>query len=123
ILNEPLKLEPLQQAGAPQAVCELVAQCTVKKPQDRPPGFGPVIQQLERLMEELDAPTAVMPARQPLPDSAPERGRPGWMLPAILAAIAIVGVGLYFAVQPKALAPTLATPTGEMVLVPAGDFL
>ena len=30
ILNEPLNLEPMRQAGAPQAVCDLVAQCTMK---------------------------------------------------------------------------------------------
>jgi hypothetical protein len=45
ILNEPLNMEPLTQAGTPQGFVDLVVRCTAKKPEDRPHGFGPVIQE------------------------------------------------------------------------------
>ena len=121
ILNEPLKLEPLMQSGAPQAVCDLVVRCTAKKPEDRPQGFGPVIQDLERMIAEQDAPTLVLPARM-LPET-PAAGRSKWIWPAVLVVLASLGVAMYFAMQPKPLAKTIAAPNGEMVLVPAGEFL
>jgi serine/threonine-protein kinase len=59
-----------------------------------------------------------------LPHKAPESaGRPGWLWPVLLLVLVAAGVGAYFALQPKALAKTIATPMGEMVLVPAGEFL
>src|SRR5438477_581614 len=117
ILNEPLNLEPLERTGAPQSICNLVARCTAKQPHDRPQGFGPVLAELERLMEQQDAPTAVIPSIQPpTPELPPKPGRPSWLLPAILASVALLGIGAYFAVRPKALAPAISTPAGEMVL-------
>jgi serine/threonine-protein kinase len=130
ILNEPLKLEPVQQAGAPQAVCDLVARCTAKKPQDRPQGFAPIVAELEQVIETQDAPTAMLPAVQPEPAPAPAPRKPSWMLPVAIAAIVLLGGGLYFATRPKAPVTTIVehpmtiqTSTGEMVLVPAGNFL
>ena len=150
ILNEPLNLEPLHEAGVPQAVCDLVARCTAKKPEERPQGFEMVCGELERAIAGADAPTLVLPtiARDPatmaLPAAATpapvggKASRPGWLLPVILVAIVGLGTGLYFALhspakvvetppapttEAPALAATLSTPSGEMVLVPAGDFL
>ena len=57
ILNEPLNLDPLYQAGAPKALCDLVAQCTAKNPTDRPQGFGPVCAELEQLIATTRAET------------------------------------------------------------------
>ncbi len=59
ILNEPLNLEPMVQAGAPQSVCDMVAICTRKSPAERPQGFASVITELERILAELDAPTQI----------------------------------------------------------------
>jgi len=42
ILNEPLKMEPLYEAGVPPSVCNLIARCTAKNPAERPQGFGAV---------------------------------------------------------------------------------
>jgi len=144
ILNEPLKLEPMQQAGAPQAVCDLVARCTAKRPQDRPAGFGPVVAEIEGLIdapEGMHEATVVLPttaapplesAEPELPPLPPEHRRPAWTLPAAIAAVVVLGVGLYLAIRPKPgpPAPVVAelpkifnSPTGEMVLVPAGQFL
>ncbi|SPE36532.1 Serine/threonine protein kinase [Candidatus Sulfopaludibacter sp. SbA3] len=129
ILNEPLKLEPLYQAGAPQAVCDLVARCTAKSPNDRPQGFSGVVAQLERVLADLDAPTSVMP--QAAVAQAPAPARPAWLIALAMASVVALIVGVYFVTRPKPaakeeahpLAPAISTTTGDMVLVPAGSFL
>jgi serine/threonine-protein kinase len=150
ILNEPLKLEPLHEAGVPEPICDLIARCTAKNPAERPQGFDPVCIELERAIAAgespapvlpavaRDAPTVALPAAQAAPAETAAASRPGWLLPVVLLVVAGLGAGLYFALRspakvaeiPKkeagapaaALAPTLSTPSGEMVLVPAGDF-
>jgi serine/threonine-protein kinase len=137
ILNEPLKMEPMQQAGAPQAVCDLVTHCTAKKPGGRPPGFGPIVAEIESMIEAQEAPTMVLPT-MPLPEARPQPvpalpAGPAWMLPAAIAAVIVLGAALYYATRPKdSIKPgpaaaewskSINTPTGEMVLVPAGEFL
>jgi eukaryotic-like serine/threonine-protein kinase len=149
ILNEPLKLEPLYEAGAPQGVCELVAQCTAKSPADRPQGFGPVCAVLEQMIATPDAATVLMPERRPdpapappvlpAPPSPPPPPQPapssrGWLIPAVIGALLAGGGGLYFALRPHAAAepavsaaaagsaPAFTHSTGDMVLIPAGDF-
>jgi formylglycine-generating enzyme required for sulfatase activity len=134
ILNEPLNLDPLHQTGVPQSVCELVAKCTAKNPTDRPQGFGPVCQELDRVLVEQEAPTAIMPEMQAemqavVPVPSPVRATPGWLLPVVVLVALVAAAGLYFVVRPKpgpagpALAKSITTTTGEMVLVPAGTFL
>ncbi|HYW42686.1 MAG TPA: bifunctional serine/threonine-protein kinase/formylglycine-generating enzyme family protein [Bryobacteraceae bacterium] len=135
ILNEPLNLGPLYASGAPEAVCALVAKCTAKSPAERPRGFAPVCAELNRILEQMEAPTAVLPERQ---HQAPPPGRPAWLLPAVLALVIVLAVGVYFAARPKPapavavapepprkveLAKTLQTPSGDMVPVPEGKFL
>jgi eukaryotic-like serine/threonine-protein kinase len=174
ILNEPLNLDPLYKAGAPQPLCDLVAKCTAKNPSDRPQGFAPVCAELERLIAAADvhaAPTvavappppsaaaATQPVRTPSPlatgpapavaapapaAAAVKPPRPGWIIPAVLGAVIVIGAGIYFATRPSpaastaatpgsgaptsaapasaALAKTISTSTGDMVLVPEGDF-
>jgi serine/threonine-protein kinase len=155
ILHEPLDMAPLIAAGAPQALCDLVASCTAKEPAKRPASFSTVCLELERVLRRLQrgpvdstatlrviaqhdragaVPTpAPTPARitVPLPTDAPAAGAPAkrrrW--PIVLAALAglmLAGAALvYFGVLPgmPKPAPVLFTPTGEMVLVPAGPFL
>ena len=122
ILNEPLNLEPLQQSGAPQAICDLVGRCTMKTPAERPQGMAPVSAELERMVADLEAPTALLPVVTPEPPPP----RPAWVVPAILALIVVVGLGLYFVLKPKPpvkLPKTLSLPSGDMVLVEEGTFL
>ena len=84
ILNEPLNLEPLVQAGAPEAVCTLVAQCTAKEPEQRPQGFSPICAELERLIAAQSAPTVAvwrLPRRRPrrgFPSGCSRREPPCW---------------------------------------------
>jgi formylglycine-generating enzyme required for sulfatase activity len=129
ILNEPLKMEPLYEAGVPPSVSNLIARCTAKNPAERPQGFGAVSADLDRAIAGLDAPTVVLPAT---PAATP---RPAWLVPGILVLIVAIGAGLYFATRPggtpatqqaegpAALAKTIAAKGGEMVLVEAGGFL
>jgi len=124
ILNEPLNLEPMVQAGAPEAVCQLVTRCTAKKPDERPQGFGPVIAELERILAELDAPTQIYKAPGEEPVVIQEVVRhPKWLIPVVAAVVVLLAAGLYLAIKPKKLPETITAKSGEMVLVPAGHFL
>jgi formylglycine-generating enzyme required for sulfatase activity len=123
ILNEPLNLDPMRQAGVPAAVCDLVAHCTMKNAADRPQGFEPVVAELERILADLDAPTVLLPASAPETAAGTEPAvRPAWLLPAALLAVLALAAGLYFAMRPKKLPETIAAKSGEMVLVPEGPF-
>jgi eukaryotic-like serine/threonine-protein kinase len=126
ILNEPLKLDALEESAAPQPVRDLIAKCAAKDPAQRPQGLGPVCAELERVIGELEAPP---PALAPEPPHVAAPSRPAWLLPVGLLAVLLAAVGLYFGIRPAPSAPkapelarTLSTPTGEMVLVPAGPF-
>jgi eukaryotic-like serine/threonine-protein kinase len=150
ILNEPLKLEPLHEAGVPEAVCDLIARCTAKNPADRPQGFEKVIADLEHAIAEPDEATMMLPAmptpRGPAPAPVPPPAaapvatapsRPGWLMPAVILAIIALAAGLYFALRPSAkvvetpkkeapapeLAARLSSTAGDMVLVREGVFL
>lgn len=122
ILNEPLNLEPLRQAGVPPAVVDLVGRCTAKDPAQRPQGFAAVCGELERLLKPEEA-TSVLPATAP-----PAFPKKRWLLPVMALGIVAVMVGVWFlvrALKPSgpSYPPVIQTPTGEMVLVPAGPFL
>jgi len=124
ILNEPLNLEPMIQAGTPQAVCDLVAWCTKKSPAERPQGFDPVIAEIDRILADLDAPTQVFKAPEGEAIAVePPQGHPAWLIPVVALVIVGLAAGLYFAMRPKKLPETIIAKSGEMVLVPAGHFL
>ena len=142
ILNEPLKMEPLYEAGVPLSVCQLIARCTAKNPAERPQGFAAVTAELDRAIAELAAPTVALPsataaatatATSVEPPASPSR--PAWLVPAILVLLVAIAAGLYFATRPGAkpspghtdaptsLPGTIAAKGGDMVLVEAGGFL
>jgi serine/threonine-protein kinase len=151
ILNQPLDLAPLQIEGMPAEIPALIAKCTAKKADERPAGFGPVIVALEQAIGQLEARTVTtpMPAHllpteeMPRPRASPPQtgGRPAYLVPVAALAGVLLLAAIYLVVRPKpvpatesatpstgrkaaaVLAPTLATSTGEMVLIPAGDFL
>jgi formylglycine-generating enzyme required for sulfatase activity len=91
-----------------------------------------VVEELDKRIAEIDAPTVVIQQKD-IPPPPPQK--PAWMVPAIVAGVLAVGAGGYFATRkpevPPApsgptgpvLAKSISTPTGEMLLVPAGNFL
>jgi serine/threonine-protein kinase len=166
ILYKPLDLKPLETAGVPQPLCELVALCTAKDPAQRPQSFADVCATLERILRRLErgaatshtvavptvrqpvpapaAPVPPPPARtqaapartQAAPTQAPapappaaasEPSRHTVVLIVVTAAVVILLlVAFWFYLRSSGsgtLHSTLTTPTGEMVLVPGGEFL
>jgi len=152
ILRKPLDLSPMRMLGLPAPLCDLVTRCTAKSPADRPASFAAVREELERILERVEHPSrasVVTGALSRLACLASEarRGAAGlgrraaaklaavpqrirWMAVAGLFAVALIVVAVSVwpshpkvAPQAKALPPVISTPTGEMVLVPAGEFL
>jgi eukaryotic-like serine/threonine-protein kinase len=62
-----------------------------------------------------------MPAAQSMP--APKPSRPAWLVPALAVGVLVLAAVAYFATRPSGPPATITTPTGAMVLVPAGPFL
>ena len=73
ILNEPIKLDRLRDAGVPAAICDLVAKCTAKNPDERPKGFAPVLRVLEETLRDAESPTRTQMVASPaaMPHSPP----------------------------------------------------
>jgi serine/threonine-protein kinase len=131
ILNEPLKPEPMVQAGVPAPVVDLVLRATAKKPEDRPRSFTEVIAELDEFTrkEEIPAPRPVhAAARQPVA-----------LIGVLAAGVLLAGAAaVYFITRgsakpatsitstapiKKELPAVLDTETGRMVLVAEGAFL
>jgi formylglycine-generating enzyme required for sulfatase activity len=124
ILNEPLKPEPMVEAGVPAAIVDLVLRCTAKKPEGRPRSFTEVIAEL---------------APPPPSSVSPVVRRPVALIAAVIAVVLLVAAAVVYLVtrgSTKPLAPIAATApvkrelpavleieTGQMVLVSAGPFL
>jgi predicted Ser/Thr protein kinase len=116
ILHTPLDVQPMRVAGAPEPICALVERSTAKDPAQRPQSFTEVRQAIEAVLAPAPAPASI-PAAAPLPDRRSRR----WVLGAGAAALAIIAAAAAYWTQrtkPAPLPEVLATPTGEMVLVP-----
>jgi serine/threonine protein kinase len=136
ILQEPLNIEPMTQAGIPEPVINLVRRCTEKDPVQRPQSFDAVCAEIQRITQDWDAPTQPNRSPQGLAAAAPPAVHKPWLVPALVAAMLLVLVGVYFGVRamraPAAavvtplsktepyskaeLKPTIETTTGNMVL-------
>jgi serine/threonine-protein kinase len=116
ILHAPMNPEPLAQAGVPPPVRDLVTRCVAKNPAERPRGFGPVCAALEQAVAATEKASARAGRRAPR--------RAVWMLGAGLALALLLGLIWYVLIgrTAGALPKTISTSTGEMVLVPAGEF-
>src|SRR5271157_5452040 len=73
ILNEPLKPEPMVEAGAPAPIVDLVLRCTAKKPEGRPRSFTEVI--------------AALAPPPPSPPVSPVAPRPVALIVAVIAVV------------------------------------
>ncbi len=150
ILNEPIKIDAMRAAGAPESLCSLIQDCTAKKPEARPQSFGAVRARLAAITRELE--NHAQPARategisdrfatkastdvdthanEPLVSA--NASRPKWVIPSVaLAAVLLLAIAGYFVLRLRTAkvpaAPKLVTlvqdPAGDMVLVPGGSFL
>ena len=124
ILNEPLKPEPMVEAGVPAAIVDLVLRCTAKKPEGRPRSFTEVIAEL---------------APSPPSSASPVARRPVALIAAVIAVVLLAAATVVYLVSrgsskppapitttapvKKELPAVLETETGQMVLVAAGPFL
>lgn len=131
ILNQPLNLEPLRAAGAPERICRLVERATAKNAAERPQSFSEVRREIEETLRELESPAPAL-----APATGPPQARRSWLVYSAVAAVVLLvaAAGFYYVFRPRSAAPgemkapaplaaTISTPTGEMVLVPAGPFL
>jgi len=139
ILQEPLNVEPMRQAGISDPVIDLVTRCTEKDPAKRPQGFGEVCARIRGIIHDWDAPTR--PLKSVLQAEPVAPARKPWLIPAAVAAMVVVLAGVYFGIRatrtpavvsvataPRTEAPpelkrVIDTPTGKMVLVRRGRFL
>ena len=121
ILNEPVDLAPLRQAGCPENIVALIGKCVAKNAAERPQSMSIVQREIAKALEP--------------PKSAPADEKPAPKRGGLFAAIAVLAVlaialTLFFALRKKEepaappakkeLSATLSTSTGEMVLIPAG---
>lgn len=117
ILNEPINMEPLKQTAVPEYLRNVIAKCTAKKTSDRYPSMAAVRAELEEAVKR-ETPAAALP---------PEKRQSGKKVAAIVAALLLIVTAFsvwYAWPRPQApLPPTLALPSGDMVLVSAGRFL
>lgn len=144
ILNEPVDLTPLRQAGAPERIIALVEQSTSKDPALRPQSFSIIIARLEAELQVFRPTTPVhgtattpsLPSAPPPAVAAPvpvEPAKPkrGWLIGlaaavGILVAIAIVvalmhrGTAQTAQEHPASAPPASASPVAAAPVTPAG---
>jgi serine/threonine-protein kinase len=121
ILLEQFDFAPLKQAGVSGPLYDLIVQCVSKDPAERPPS----LQDVRERLEAIAAPPAPAPAL-PVP-APPQRSAVSPMILAIAGVVVLLLLGGgYLMLRPKAPAPLAAvldTPSGAMILIPAGTFL
>ena len=137
ILNEPIDLAPLREAGAPERVIDLIRRCTEKDPAARPQNFSEVRREMEPAVQVAGTPIPRPP--EPAPSTTAAAKPKKWLLPAVIGAVALCVAAAWLLTRPKAVPPhasaptvtdspkapepNVALPSGDMVLVPAGSFL
>jgi serine/threonine-protein kinase len=123
VMHEPLDLAPLALAGVPAECVAIVARCTKKDPAARYADFSGVVADIENALGTQLTPQ-VLPA-------APASRSSRWPLFAAIGGVVLLisAAALFFVPRPvptpaKPVIPTrIETPTGAMLLVPAGAFL
>lgn len=133
ILHEAIDFKPLQEAALPQSLIALIASCAAKDPAHRPQKFPAICLELER---EIEASETV--PKQTKPRVAAFSLSSRWILAGVLLALIVTslfGLSLYLrrpsstdVVEPETEASTglssvLQTASGEMILIPEGEFL
>ena len=137
VLNDPIPVEILEQAGVPERIRELVQKCTEKKRTERLQSFGEVCAQLEAFLATVNTGerTRIAEAAPPEP---PRRRRvrltakhlagafAGTVMLAIIAGAMLIRshtMAPAAAHAPAALPSRISTSTGDMALIPGGPAL
>lgn len=129
VLNQPIPIRLLEEAGIPEPLRETVRLCTEKRPEDRLQDFTAVCQRLESYLRTVETGEAAQPA--------PDRRRRvrlnmKWLAAALAASVvlAIIAGVLVIYSHPRtgsaaasAGPHTISLPTGDMVLIAGGPFL
>ena len=103
ILQEPLNVEPMRQAGIPDSIIDLVTRCTEKDPARRPQGFGEVCARIRSIIHDWDAPTRPLQSVHQAATAAPAR-KP-WLIPVAVGAIVVVLTAIFFGSCARCAAP------------------
>ena len=129
ILNQTVDIAAMENAGVPPAVRDLVVRCTAKKPEDRPPSFKAVADELRGILAGDSKSAATRPVFQVVARPAPVHAEPAspsksdgpnktpiWIG---IAAVVVIAAGIAFWL----LRPVPAPAVPGMVYIPAGTFL
>jgi eukaryotic-like serine/threonine-protein kinase len=121
ILNEPVDLAPLRQAGCPENIVVMIGKCVAKNAAERPQGMSIVQREIEKALE---------PPKTAVPAAPPTQKRGGLVAVVGIVVVLAIAFTLFFALRKKEepaappvkkeLSAMLSTPAGEMVLIPAG---
>ncbi len=142
VLNKDLGAAALHYAGVPVALTNMILQCAAKDPAERPTSLAEIREELGLLIDSTGGvegrlptlttrarlSTGSMPAVPPLKipaAAAASSSKPLFAVGGALA-MAIVGGGLWYALRSTpavGLKAAIAATGGDMVLVPAGEFL
>jgi len=120
ILNQPVDVAAMEDAGVPPAVRDLVVRCTAKKSEDRPQSFGAIVEELRAILAG-DSKSATQPMPKPAAKVIKKKSMTPLKLPiwiGIAAAVIIVAGIAFWMLRPG---PAPAVP--GMVYIPAGTFL
>jgi eukaryotic-like serine/threonine-protein kinase len=112
ILNTPLESAPLETAGVPADIRNLVLECTAKDPLKRPQRFGPVIERLERALEPRPE---QRPVKQPL-NPGKSLIRLSIVVYGAVLVVTVLAIATWFWIQPPPQIP-------GMIYIAAGTFL
>jgi formylglycine-generating enzyme required for sulfatase activity len=113
ILNQPLDIKPMENAGAPPGVRSLVLRCADKNPENRPQSFRAIAEELR----SLASPTIqekTQPVRAPV--TIRKKSPLVWLIPLFVATLAAAGAAWWLTHRPP---PAIA----GMIYIPAGTFL
>ena len=145
ILNEPLSAEQLQNAGAPPDLIDLILRCTAKSSTLRPASFAAILTELAQIRERFLPPPATssaVPAAGAAAAAAtttsetakprPSQSNARWVIAVIACGAIVVATVIALMTLRRdtgpggrgagALAKSIPTSRGEMLLVPAGEF-
>jgi eukaryotic-like serine/threonine-protein kinase len=125
ILHDTIDLRRLHEAAVPQSLIALVASCTAKDRALRPQNISPICRKLESEIESNESVPRQTKRRFGYLSSS-------GILASVLLILAVITVLTVSSLrtpsrlekQPEALVPSrLDTSTGEMILIPEGEFL